>query len=138
MKLARSFIDTNILIYAEDLEAPDKRARAVALLDALARDRTGVISTQSLQEFYSAATRKLKVSPLRAKGLVKAHQIHDVVQVTPELINEGIDISITEQLSFWDSLILAAAILAGCETLYSEDMNDGQTIRGVQIVNPFR
>ena len=132
------FFDTNILVYAQDAGQPRKQKLSRALLtEALAAGQT-VISTQVLQEFYVAATRKLGVEPLAAKAVLKTFAACEVIPVTPELIQEAIDCSILSQLSFWDALIVATAHAAGCTTLYSEDLNPGQSILGVKVVNPFQ
>jgi predicted nucleic acid-binding protein len=133
----KTFLDSNVLAYAQDKGAPTKRSRSRDLIISLAKSGDGVISTQVMQEFYIAATRKLGVEPIAAKGILKTFSLFEVVQVTPELIHEAIDCSILNTLSFWDSLVLAAAASAGCTTLYTEDLNDGQTILGVKIHNPF-
>ncbi|MBM3789228.1 MAG: PIN domain-containing protein [Acidobacteria bacterium] len=95
------------------------------------------MSTQVMQEFFVAATRKLGVEPLAAKGVLKAFTVFEIVQVSAALIHEAIDCSILNQLSFWDSLILAAAASAGCKTVLSENLNAGQNILGVKVQNPF-
>ena len=133
----RVFIDTNVLVYSIDRADPAKRKQALDWIATLARTGAGVISTQVLQEFYSAAVRKLGVAPLVAKEHVRDFRIFDTVVVTPEIISEGIDLSILDQLSFWDGLIVAAATTAGCSELLSEDMGDGRDIRGVTVRNPF-
>ena len=74
---------------------------------------------------------------LRSKGVLKTLMVFEVVQVSPALIQEAVDCSILNELSFWDALILAAASAAGCSILYSEDLNAGQTILGVRVQNPF-
>ena len=109
---ARSFLDTNILIYSVDRSDPGKQNKALELVARHAKERTGVISTQVLQEFYSAATRKLGVEPLQARQHLRDFRVFDIVQVTPEIIEEGVDCSILHQLSFWDGLIVAAAATA--------------------------
>lgn len=134
----RTFLDTNVLVYAQDAGAPAKQRVSREIIAELARSVDGVISTQVMQEFYVATTTKLGVAPLAAKGILKTLNVFDVVQVSPALIQEAIDCSILNQLSFWDSLILAAAASAGCSTLLSEDLNDGQTVLGVTIRNPYR
>jgi predicted nucleic acid-binding protein len=133
----KTFLDSNVLAYAQDRGAPAKRSRSRDLIISLAKSGDGVISTQVMQEFYIAATRKLGVEPIAAKGILKTFSLFEVVQVTPELIHEAIDCSILNTLSFRDSLVLAAAASAGCTTLFTEDLNDGQTILGVKIHNPF-
>ena len=90
-----------------------------------------------MQEFYVAATRKLGVDPLVAKGVLKTFAVFEIVQVSAPLIQEAIDCSILNRLSFWDSLILAAAASAGCSVVMSEDLNAKHSILGVKILNPF-
>lgn len=135
--MQRYFFDTNVLVYSVDRSFPDKRATCQELIDRHARSGDGVLSTQVLQEFYVNATRKLGIEPLVAKQHVQDFQIFDVIQVTPDLIAEGIDCSILNRLSFWDGLVIAAAAIGRCTILYSEDMTNGQKIRGVTISNPF-
>lgn len=133
----RVFLDANIFAYAQDAGAPDKQRRSREVIAALAESGDGVISTQVMQEFYVTATRKIGVPPLVAKGVLKTFTVFEVVQVSTSLIQEAVDCSILNQLSFWDSLILAAAASAGCSTVYSEDLNPGQTILGVKVQNPL-
>ena len=133
----RVFIDSNVLAYAQDARSPAKQRTSRELISALAGSGDGVISTQVLQEFYVTATRKLGVPPLVAKGVLKTFAVFEIVQVSPVLIQEAVDCSILNQLSFWDSLILAAAAAAGCSTVYSEDLNPGQSILGVTVKNPL-
>lgn len=133
----RAFLDTNILIYAHDAGSPDKQRKSRELIAQLADSGDGVISTQVLQEFYVAATRKLRVAPIAAKGVLKTFSVFEIVQISTKLIHEAIDCSILNQLSFWDSLILAAASSAGCSTVLSEDLSSNQTILGVKVRNPF-
>jgi len=133
----RSFLDTNILLYAVDRADAAKRETALELIDQHAKNRSGVISTQVLEEFYSAATRKLGIAPLQARQHLRDFRIFDIVQVTPDLIETGIECSILNQLSFWDGLIVAAATVAAVTTLLSEDLSAGQSISGVAVVNPF-
>ena len=134
---ARSFLDTNILIYSVDRADPAKQNTALELIARHAKDRTGVISTQVLQEFYSAATRKLGIEPLQARQHLRDFRVFDIVQVTPAIIEEGIDCSILHQLSFWDGLILAAAATAKSAELLSEDLGHPQKLQGLTIRNPF-
>lgn len=133
----RVFLDTNVLVYAQDTAAPEKQRKSRELIAKLADSADGVISTQVLQEFFVAATRKLGVAPLAAKGVVKTFAVFETVQVSPTLIQDAIDCSILNQLSFWDSLILVAAASAGCGTVLSEDLNPGQAVLGVTVQNPF-
>lgn len=134
---AKTFLDTNILIYSIDRAFPAKQETAISLIATHAKERSGIISTQVLQEFYSAATRKLGVPATLAKQYLHDFRIFDIVQITPDIIESGIDSSILHQLSFWDGLILAAASTANADILLTEDLNHGQTIQGIKIQNPF-
>jgi predicted nucleic acid-binding protein len=131
------FLDTNILIYAHDAGSPEKQRKSRETIAQLTASRLGVISTQILQEFYVASTRKLGVSPIAAKGVLKTLSVFEVVPVSPELIQEAIDCSILNDVSFWDALVLAAASAAGCSTVYTEDLNAGQMILGIKVQNPL-
>jgi predicted nucleic acid-binding protein len=133
----RVFLDANVLVYAQDTAAPEKQRKSRDVIRQVAESADGVISTQVLQEFYVAATRKLGVAPLAAKGILKTFAVFEIVQVSPALIQEAIDCSILNELSVRDALILAAAASAGCSTVLSEDLNAGQVILGVKVQNPF-
>lgn len=97
----------------------------------------GVISTQVLQEFYVAVTRKLGVEALAAKSMLNTFSALETVIVDPELIKDAVDCSILSQLSFWDGLVVVSAEKSKSAELWSEDLNEGQVIRGVRIWNPF-
>lgn len=134
----RSFLDTNVLIYSVDRADERKQEIALSLIARHAKERTGIISTQVLQEFYSAATRKLGIAPLHARQHLRDFRVFDIVQVTPEIIEEGIDCSILNTISFWDGVIIASASAAKCTELLSEDLGHGQTLQGLTVRNPFR
>lgn len=135
---SKIFIDTNIIIYAADKHEPVKRKTCRDLLKKLvSSEEAGVISTQVLQEFFVTATRKLGIESLLAKEMIHSFRNFEVVIIVPTLIEEAVDISILNKISFWDSLIIAAAESARCSTLLSEDLNHNQIIRGVTITNPF-
>ena len=134
----RVFLDTNVLVYADDLDAGDRRDRARELLRTALTGGTGVISTQVLQEFFSVTTRKLGVDPAVARRKVELLAAMDVVRVDVDLILGAIDLHRLHALSFWDALIVRSAVAAGCGRLLSEDMQDGQVFDGVRIENPFR
>jgi predicted nucleic acid-binding protein len=133
----RIFLDANILVYAQDAGTPEKRIKSRNIITTLADSGNGVISTQVMQEFFVAATRKLGVDPLAVKGVLKTFAVFEIIQVSVALIHDAIDCSILNRLSFWDSLILATAASAGCSTVFSEDLNSGQTVLGVKIHNPL-
>jgi predicted nucleic acid-binding protein len=133
----RTFVDTNVLLYAVDRSDERKRARATELLES----RMGelVISAQVLSEFYSVSTRRLAVplSPADAAAYVEDLERLPVVALDFDLVRDGIRLSRDAQLSYWDGLIVAAARAASCETLASEDLSHGALIAGVRIENPF-
>jgi predicted nucleic acid-binding protein len=133
----RVFVDTNIFVYADDRAAKTKRARARTVLSELIRTRRAVVSTQVMQEYFVAAIRELGLSPDRARIRVERLNRLDVVLVRPELILGAIDLCRLHALSFWDALVVRSASAAGCRRLLSEDLQDGQTIDGVRIENPF-
>lgn len=132
------FFDTNILVYSVDERIPEKKAIASNLLNEAALSKNGIISTQSLQEFYNAAVKKLNLSKQAAKEYVDFFSKQfPVKEISIPLIIKAIDISIKNGLSFWDSLILSTANDTGCILVYSEDMNSGQIICGTKVLNPF-
>jgi predicted nucleic acid-binding protein len=132
----KSFIDTNVLVYASDNDTQAKQHGARTLIAE--QSGRAVVSTQVLQEYYVAATRKLSVTPLRAKEVINAAQAaFETVVVTPEIINRAVDGSVLWQVSFWDALILACAEDAACTVIFSEDLNSGQRYGGVRVENPF-
>ena len=132
-----SFIDSNVLVFAEATDEPTKQYVALALLRRLKLNAEGVISTQVLQEFANVALRKMGLDAHHVRAQLAAHQQFEVVQVTPRIIHGALDLHQTRRLSFYDAMIVQAAIVAGCDTLFSEDMSAGEVINGVTIVNPF-
>jgi predicted nucleic acid-binding protein len=135
--VSKIFLDTNILLYTLDENNKDKQKNARKIVQNVTKHNTSVISTQIIEEFYVASTSKFDVEPLLAKSIVHSFENMEVVRIDPYLIREAIDTSILNQISFWDSLVVVAAESAKCETLYTEDLNAGQIIRGVKIENPF-
>ena len=134
---ARSFIDTNVLIYAEASDAPVKQRVALALLKQLYESTDGVLSTQVLQEYCNVALKKLRLPVQHIRAQLDLYEQFELVQVTPAVIRAGLDLHQTRSVAFYDALILASAQLAGCNVLFSEDLNAGETVGGVQIINPF-
>ncbi|MGA9356166.1 MAG: PIN domain-containing protein [Terriglobales bacterium] len=134
---ARTFLDTNVLVYADDKSAPAKQRVAVNLVAAHRREGTGVISLQVLQEYFVTVTRKLRVDPQIARRKVELLAEFDVA--TPEVadILAAVDLHRLHALSFWDALILRSAKQTGCSVLLSEDWQHGREIDGMRIVNPF-
>ena len=135
--MPKSFFDTNVLAYASDHDKPDRRQIARALLRRSAAEGGGVISTQVVQEFFVTATRKLSIEPLKAKAVVSTFDHFELVVVTLDDIDAAIEGVVLWQISFWDALILTAASRASCSVVYSEDLNPGQSYRGVEVRNPF-
>ncbi len=133
----RVFIDTNVLVYADDADAKVKQKKAREILKKHIGAGTAVLSTQVLQEFYAIATRKLGLEAGIARGRVETFARLDIVVIRPEHILAAIDLQRLRSLSFWDALVVRAAVSAGCARLLSEDMNDGQIIDGVRIEDPF-
>jgi predicted nucleic acid-binding protein len=132
------FVDTNILVYTMDQGEPRKRDLCRELLKRRMVEDRLVISTQVMQEFFVAATRKLGADPSLVKDVLHRFERFEVVQITPARIEQAIDCSILHRISFWDALIVTAAEEARCVKVLSEDLGDGRMIRGVTIENPLR
>jgi predicted nucleic acid-binding protein len=133
------FFDTNILLYSVSTHPADtaKRERALTIL----AEADGALSVQVLQEFYVQATRATRSDRLLhadAVDLITGWTRFPVQELTLTILNAALEITAAHRLSYWDSAIIAAAHALGCRELYTEDMNDGQRIAGVLIVNPFR
>lgn len=135
--MSRIFIDTNLFVYSIDQKEAQKKEKARKILKQIVEAHQPVISTQVIQEFYVVATTKLKADQLIVKNIIHNFRNMDVVNNDLQLIEQAIDVSVISQLSFWDSLIIAAAEKANCEFVFSEDLNAGQTYRGVVVVNPL-
>ena len=133
----RSFIDTNVLIYAEASDEPVKQQAALALLKQLYESASGVLSTQVLQEYCNVALKKLKLPAAHIRAQLDLYEQFEIVQVTPTLIRAGLDLHQTRSVSFYDAIVLASAETAGCSVLFSEDFNAGEMVGGVRIINPF-
>ena len=135
-----TFVDTNVLVYAHDRAESRKQPLAKAALDGLWDSRTGVLSTQILQEFYVVATRKFDppMTQSAARELVGVYAAWPVVQVDTALILTASELEERYRLSFWDALVVEAARRAGATRLLTEDLQDGLLIGGVRIENPFR
>jgi predicted nucleic acid-binding protein len=135
---ARSFFDTNVIIYADDKASPAKQRRAIELVAEHRRARTGVVSLQVLQEYFVTVTRKLHLDPRIARRKVELLAEFDVTSPGVQDVFGAIDLHRLHELSFWDALIVRSAQQAGCSVLLSENMQNAQEIRGLRIVNPFR
>lgn len=138
----RKFFDTNIFIYAVDSDAPRSKATsATALIRAGIADRSAVVSYQVVQEFVNVALRKFEV-PMILSDLVEfidcSFRRMAVVHSSLELIHAALTIQSRYRLSWYDSIIVGAAIESGCTTLYSEDMQHGARFGALQVLDPFR
>jgi len=137
--IERVFVDTNVLIYAHDLDAGLKHDRAVAILSDLWENENGIVSVQVLQEFYVNVTRKISdpLTPALARGVIRNYLAWQIAPNDPSTVLSASEIAERNQISFWDALIVASASNAGADRILSEDLNHGQMIEGVVIENPF-
>jgi predicted nucleic acid-binding protein len=133
----RTFLDTNILLYGDDLAHAAKQQRALQLILEHKAQHTGVVSLQVLQEYFVNATRKLGLDPGLVRQKVETYSRFDLVEPVAADILAAIDFHRLHQISYWDALVLHCARKAGCRVVLSEDMQHGQEIDGVKIVNPF-
>jgi predicted nucleic acid-binding protein len=135
----KTFVDTNILLYAYDRSAGDKRNVARRNLERLWASGDGAISTQVLQEFYVNVRRKAEnpISATSARSLIADYLAWDPVVIDGTSVLEAIDAERRHRLSFWDALIIVAAQASGAGTILSEDFNHGQKYDSVQVLNPF-
>lgn len=134
---ARSFFDTNILVYTDDKGSPAKQKIALDLVAEHRGAGTGVLSLQVLQEYFVTVTRKLHLDVQIARRKVELLSEFDVSAPDISDILTAIDLHRLHQISFWDALIVQAAKQSGCTVLLSEDMQDMREIDGIRIVNPF-
>jgi predicted nucleic acid-binding protein len=137
--MMRSFFDTNVLVYLFDAGAPEKQAKARQLLEREVTEGQAILSTQVLQEFYVAVTRKLAepLDPRTAEQALFHLAQLPVSQVDTALVLNAALRSRKDRLSFWDSLIVETALNAGADRLYTEDLHHGQDLDGLLVVNPF-
>jgi predicted nucleic acid-binding protein len=135
--MSRDFIDTNIVVYANDMRDTAKQQLAVAVIARAIRDDTGVISIQVLQEYAHVALARLgQRQELVLRQLALLEILH-VVTPTPAMVRRSVELRSLYGISFWDAGIVAAAEHAGCARILSEDLNTGQFYGGVAVANPF-
>ena len=132
----RVFFDTNVIVYTYDEDAPSKRDVARMMMKDSLVAQTGVVSGQVLGEIYVTLTKKLKVPVEDARDEIRRLSGFHVVDISPSLVPRATEIQEDHQLSYWDSLIIAAAEFASCDTVWSEDLSDGQSYGSVTVRNP--
>ena len=133
----REFLDTNVLIYADDARDPRKRECARELIRRLMHEGRGVLSLQVLQEFFAAATRKLNMSSENARNRIVQYSRFDVVALSTVDLVAAIDLHRLHRVSIWDALVIRAALNGACTTLHTEDMQDGYVVETLTLRNPF-
>ncbi|HVT03063.1 MAG TPA: PIN domain-containing protein [Thermoanaerobaculia bacterium] len=135
--IARSFLDTNVLVYAAAGRGADESKRLRAL-ELIMSEEFG-LSAQVLQEFYVTVTRKLRspLSPETAIEWIEQLDAFPQVPIDASLVKVAIENSVRYRISYWDAAIVAAAERLGARTLYSEDLSDGQMYGSVTVLNPF-
>lgn len=134
----KTFVDTNILIYAHDVDAGPKHETAKLVLNELWGERNGVLSVQVLQEFYVNVTRKISTPlPKESARLVVSSYSMWCAETSAAEISTAFGIEDESRIGFWDALIVASALKRGALRILSEDLNDGQRIAGIMIENPF-
>ncbi len=136
MNGARAFFDTNVLLYMYVGEA-NKRVRAKQLFRDYAQAGNILVSTQVVQEFFAAGSRKLGIAREALRGAAEGLLDLPLVIIGPPQIISAMHNEERYKMSFWDALILAAAESGGAEILYTEDLNDGQQYGNVCVRNPF-
>lgn len=133
-----NFIDTNLIVYANDKRDVNKQEQALDLIRREIREGTGVISIQVMQEYANTALNKLNQEAgivLRQLALLENLT---VVHPDPAMVRRAVELKLLFQLSFWDASILAAAENAGCRQVLSEDFNEGQAYGAIRVFNPFK
>lgn len=133
----RSLLDTNVLVYADAADEPLKQQRAIALITGLRGAGIAVLSTQVLLEYVNVALRKLRLPPELIRQRIGFYRRFEMVAASADLIGGALDLHVLRGLSFYDALIVQAAIKSGCERVLSEDMQHGAVFAGVRIENPF-
>jgi predicted nucleic acid-binding protein len=137
MSAGRAFFDTSVLLYMYSSADPRKQARARDLYREYALDNRALLSTQVVQEFYTAALRKLELPREQVREVVAAFLVLPVIILDPSRIRAAMDIEVQYTISFRDALIVAAAEGGRADVLYTEDLTDGQQYGPVLARNPF-
>lgn len=133
----RTFFDSNILLYADDGRFDAKRKRSIELILQHREQGSAVLSLQVLQEYFSNATRKLGIDPAEARRKVEIYSRFHLVEPRLTDVLEAIDVYRLHRINYWDAMVVHCARKSGCVQVLSEDLQHGQVIDGVRIVNPF-
>ena len=132
------FIDSNIVVYANDARETGKQTQAIEVIIACMKAKNGVVSIQVLQEYANIALKKLQQpSPIVLRQL-KLLEALRVITPSPKAVRRSVEISQSYKISFWDAGIVAAAEEGDCEVIFSEDLNPGQYYAGIEVVDPFK
>jgi predicted nucleic acid-binding protein len=129
------FLDTNILVYEWDER--DRRKQEIARAVVRKVGRQGVISSQVIQEFASVMRTRLGATSEQLRLILASYRGFGFLSIDHEAVEGALRVADEHRVSFWDALILTAAVKSGCKTLYTEDLNPGQVIEGVKVLNPF-
>ncbi len=134
---ARVFVDTNVLFYSVDSDAGTKHLKAREVLEVIWSARTGIISTQILSEWAVNLRRKLDMEWRGIRSIIQPYLAWEVVAIEPDDPLEAVRIADKHRISYWDGLVVRAARKASATILMTEDLNPGQRIEGIEVVNPF-
>lgn len=135
--MEKTFIDTNIIVYANDKKDNIKQKKAIRIITEFMKTGQGIISTQVLQEYAYVALTKLKQTHNVILRQLKLLETFTVIKQSPEMIRRTLEIMHVYKINFWDSCIISNAEFAHCSVIYSEDFNTGQYYSGIKIVNPL-
>jgi predicted nucleic acid-binding protein len=135
--MEKIFLDTNIIIYANDSRDPEKQKKAISIITELMKNQRGIISTQVLQEYACVALTKLKQPNDVVVRQLKLLETFEVIQQSPEMIRRAVEIMHLYTISFWDACIISNAEFGNCSVIFSEDLNAGQYYSGIKMVNPL-
>jgi predicted nucleic acid-binding protein len=135
--VVRSLLDTNVLVYADAADEPLKQRRAITLITTLRSAGEAVLSTQVLQEYVNVAVRKLRLPHSVIRERIGFYRRFEMVTASADLIAGALDLHVLRGVSFYDALIVQAAVVSGCQRVLSEDLQHGATLGGVRVENPF-
>ena len=134
----RSLLDTNLLVYADAADEPAKQRRALDLITTLRAEGSAVLSTQVLHEYVNVALRKLRLPPTLIRERLTFYRRFEVVPASADLIAGALDLHVLHGLTFYDALIVQAAVASGCQRVLSGDMQHDARFGPVRIENPFK